>query len=320
MSGTEEQGDAAETPGFCASCGTKRGAADRFCSSCGASLSLDEGSDSASSTPEAGAEQVSSTRRRVLAVGGLGAAVVAVVLGLVFVLGIFSTGPSVAQRHQSALVASRLRLLPPFQNAMQQRTQFFTDERSFLSAMADANQKIAGYKEHKLSVEAQDKQIEAAYSAQQSACSAAFSTTPCPNPTYPKVPSAPEVHGDISRLRSAVGRLTNLKAEVLAVSPPSELKVFYAQFESAIGTLLANAQADADTLQQGITEPEQGTESIGSVEEQRLGTLQPDQAVPAIRIMNREAVKLIDQMSLQISQYDVPGGTDIDPTDHSTAS
>lgn len=186
--------------------------------------------------------------------------------------------------------------------------------------MADANQKIDSYKNHKSSVEAQDKQIEAAYSAQEAACTTAFSTTPCPSPTYPKPASAPEVHGDIAKLRSAVGRLTNLKAEVLAVSPLPEMKVFYAQFESAIGTLLGNAQADADTLQQAITEPEQGGESTGAVEEQKLGTLQPDQAVPAIKIMNREAVALIDRIGLEISQYDVPGGTDIDSTDHSTAS
>jgi hypothetical protein len=255
-----------------------------------------------------------------LAVGALCVAGLAIVLMLVFALGAFSSGPSATQRHQSAVVALRARLLPAFQRAMQQRTQFFTDERRFLSAMGDANQKIRTYKERKQSVEAQDKQIEAAYSAQESACTAAFSTTPCPNPTYPKAPSAPEAHGDISRLRSAVNRLTDLKAEVLAVTPPAQMKIFYAQFESAIGTLLGNAQADADTLQQAITEPEQGTESTGTVEEQKLGTLQADQAVPAIMIMNREAVALIDQMGLQIGQYDVPGGTDIDPSDHSTAS
>jgi hypothetical protein len=250
----------------------------------------------------------------------LSVAVAVVAAALSLALGVFSAGPSAAQRHQSALAAMRARLFGPFQAAMQQRTQFFTDERSFLAAMADANQKISTYKQRKTSVEAQDKQIEAAYSAQEAACSQSFSTTPCPSPTYPKAASAPEVHGDIAKLRSVVGRLTNLKAEALSVSPPAQMKIFYAQFESAAGTLLANAQADADTLQQAITEPETGTESTGNVEEQKLGTLQPDQAVPAIKAMNREAVALIDRMGLSIVQYDVPGGTDIDPTDHSTAS
>jgi hypothetical protein len=33
--------------------------------------------------------------------------------------------------------------------------------------------------------------------------------------------------------------------------------------------------------------------------------------------MNREAVSLIHQLQLPISQYDVPGGTDANPIDHS---
>jgi zinc-ribbon domain len=316
-------GEQAET--FCPSCGTKRGPADRFCSACGASLSVGDDDPAEQGATSEQAQQTltgspASSHKRLLAIGGLAAAVIAVaVVVVVLVLGVFS-GPSAAQRHQSATAALRARLLTPFQNAMQQRTKFFTDERSFVAAMSDANQKIGTYKERKQSVETQDKQIEASDSAQQSACSSIYSSVPCPSPTYPKAPSAPEVHGDISKLRSVVSHLTGLKAEVLAVSPPPEMKVLFAQFESAITTLLSNAQADADTLQQGITEPEPGKESTGSVEEQKIGTLQPDQAVPAIRIMNREAVSLINQMGLPIGQYDVPGGTDIDPTDHSTAS
>jgi hypothetical protein len=323
-SAQQDQAGSSDAGGFCEACGEPHRRGARFCSACGAQLAapanVGESAPAGGEAPGDGAAPRRS-RKRLLAVGGLAIVLLALAAAAVIAFGHSSSAPSAAQRQRTALAALRSRVLGPFEVAMQQRTKFFAAERAFLGAMSDANGKLDSYKRRKARVERETEEINNATSAQSNACAQPESVIPCPNPTYPTYPTAPEVQGDVGKLRNAVSRLTSLKAAVLAVTPPPELKVLYAQLESAITMLSANAQSDADTLEQGVSEPEQDQSgSTGSVDEQKIATLQPDQAVPAIKIMNQQAVGLIEQLRLDLSKYDVPGGTDVDPADRSTAS
>jgi hypothetical protein len=268
-----------------------------------------------------------SRRNRALVLGGILAALVAVAAVLLLTLG--RSGPSPAQRHARALAAAQrsaaaqqtaltARLGGPFREAMALRTRFFLAERAFLGAMSDANNKIHAYQAQTKTVEAETKQIENATSAQRNACAPPESPIPCPNPTYPTSPTAPEVQSDIGKLHSAVTQLSALNARALAVTPQSELKVFYAQLVAAINSLSSDAQYNANALTEGVTEPTSNG-STGYVTEQKIATLHAETGLPSVRLMNQQAVELIHQLQLDISQYDVPGGTDADPSDHSAA-
>ena len=140
---------------------------------------------------------------------------------------------------------------------------------------------------------------------------------PCPNPTYPSSPTAPSVQSDVSALRGAVSELATLNARLLAVTPQPELKVFYAQLGAAISSLSTDAQYNANTLSEAATEPSNG--NTGSVDEKKASTLHAETGLPSVRLMNQEAVQLMHLLRLEISQYDVPGGTDANPADHSVA-
>lgn len=327
---------------FCPSCGAMAGSVDQFCRSCGARIQgigsrsvEDATSDEPSSAPATPASAIggggrySDRGKRVLAVGAIVVLAAGIAIAVVLTLG--NSGPSAAQRHQHVVAARRraasahqaalhARLFPAFQQAMQLRTSFFIAERDFLAAMGDAHLNLRQYESDMRSVASQTSQITAANSAQQNACNQAFSTVACPNPTYPTDPTAPDVGGDVGQLRAAVSRLADLSAQALAVTPQPELKVLYAQLESAINQLSTDAQYNADTLTQAVTEPVIANPGdLGSVDQQQIATLHPELALPAIRIMNGQAVGLVQLLQLDITQYDVPGGTDADPSDHSFA-
>jgi hypothetical protein len=220
-----------------------------------------------------------------------------------------------ARTEEQAFAALKSRLYGPLTVAMGQRTKFFIAEASFLTATRDANAKIKKYQGEQKTVEAEVRQINNSNSGLESACRAPESSVPCPNPTYPESPTAPSVQGDISSLRHAAGELSSLKAEVIAASPQPELQPFYSQLQAAISALATDTEANANILSEGVTEPSNG--SKGFIDEKKLSTIHAETGLPSVRLLNRDAVALIHTLRLEISQYDVPGGTDVNPVDHS---
>jgi hypothetical protein len=326
---------------YCPSCGASTGAGDQFCRSCGMRLTdtavpqgaAAETGVTGASAPATGSgdgpeqQRAHSSRNRALVAGGVAAVLLAVAAVLVLTLG--SSGPSAAQTHARALAAAEhsaaaqqaalsARLAGPFPEAVGLRTSFFTAEREFSGAMTDANNKIHQYQAQTKTVEAETKQIENATSAQRNACGRPESFVPCPNPTYPTSPTAPDVQGDIGKLHASVSQLSALNARALAVTPQPELKVFYAQLLAAINSLSTDAQYNANTLTEAVTGPT-SSGSTGYVTEPKIATLHGESGLPSVRLMNQQAVQVIHLLQLQISQYDVPGGTDADPSDHSVA-
>jgi len=200
---------------------------------------------------------------------------------------------------------------------MGQRTKFFTAEADYLTSMRDVNSKLSKYEGETRTVEQESKQIENANSALEAACQEPESTVRCPSPTYPTYPDAPNMQSDVASMRSAVSQLAGLNAEVLAVTPQPEIRVFYAQLEAAISSLSSDAEYNANTLVEATTEPKNG--GIGTVEERKTATLHGDTGLPSVRLMNKQAVQLLHVLRQEISQYDVPGGTDVNPADHSIA-
>jgi hypothetical protein len=93
--------------------------------------------------------------------------------------------------------------------------------------------------------------------------------------------------------------------------------VFYAQLQAAISSLSTDAQYNANTLGEAVTEPTNG--GTGFVDEKKVSTLHAENGLPSVRLMNQQAVQLIHLLQLEISQYDVPGGSDANPSDHSVA-
>lgn len=129
--------------------------------------------------------------------------------------------------------------------------------------------------------------------------------------------AAPNVQDDINGLHTAASDASSLNAQVLAATPQPELKVFYAQLQAAITALATDAQYNGTTLSEAVTVPENG--GTGNVEEKKASTLRAETGLPSVRLMNAEALKLLRQLHLEISQYDVPGGNDANPSDHSDA-
>jgi hypothetical protein len=325
---------------WCPSCGSAVELEDSFCRSCGRALGASPSATAPrheqdeADVPEAvashqiAADQGSgrSRRNRWLVAGAIVILVVAIAAVAVVTLSKSQISPEasaaakqrraeIAQRQ--AFVALKARLYGPFTAAMGQRTKFFIAEASFLDATRDANTKVKKYQAESQKVEAEDKQIQNANSGLESACREPYSSVPCPNPTYPEAPSAPAVKEDVANLHRAVTDLSSLNAEVLAGTPQPELRTFYAQMQAAITALTTDAQANANILSEGVTEPTNG--SHGYLEEKKLATIHPENGLPSVKLMNHQAVALIRMLHLDITQYDVPGGTDVNPTDHSVA-
>jgi hypothetical protein len=138
----------------------------------------------------------------------------------------------------------------------------------------------------------------------------------CPDYNYPDAPQVPDFDGSVEKLRAAASRLDEIRADVVATEQARELTVFYAQLLAAVEALAANATHNADVLVQSTGAGEGGS----YLNETEIKTLRGDAALPAIRQMNREGVELVTLLGLRIGDYDLPGGRDADPDDHSTAT
>jgi hypothetical protein len=314
-----------DTTGYCPSCGTSVGEADRFCRACGQGLDPHAASsiplaDGIATDSDGSAQRAPARRSRRWAAVAAVTIVALVAAGVALIAtGTFQTakaGPTKAQVVAQRLERTRARLLPQLRDAASQRTAFFVSERTFLSAMADSRGKVHRYLRQVAANAAESKRITEINQPAMDACTT--QPVPCPDPTYPTDPPAPDVSGDVHRLRNASSRLNVLHAQVLNVTPQPELKVMYTQFQAAIEALVSDVTANADTLTKAVTPPDANQETSGGVDASQINTLRDESAIPAIRQMNNALVREIHQLKLAIAEYDVPGGSDADPSDHST--
>jgi hypothetical protein len=190
--------------------------------------------------------------------------------------------------------------------------------------MSDARAKIRQYRRQHRAVQAETKRIDEINQPGWDACTQ-YTDVQCPSPRYPDQPTVPDVSTDIRRLHSASKRLDVLHASILNVGAPPQLKVFFAQLATAVDALNSDATYNADTLTKGITPPDsapqtEGDSSKGYMDDAQVNTLHDEQALPAVKEMNRAAMAAIGLLRLQVSEYDLPGGNDLDPGDHSLAT
>jgi hypothetical protein len=213
--------------------------------------------------------------------------------------------------------ASELRsqVKPDFDIAMRDRDRLFQLERAYLASYADAQEKVADYRRDDREFKAESKRIEEEFADEFDAC-LRFSAVACPNPEYPDPPEVPSFNKETKNIRAAASDLQNLEAELRARVPDSELTGFHTQMLAAVESLVEEAEHNADVLDEAA-EPAEG-EGTGALNRGKLRTLRDESALPAIRQMNRQAVDLIRRLDVDPAAYDVQGGRDVDPADHST--
>lgn len=301
---------------FCPKCGSAVGATDIFCRRCGASLQEADpiaAADEGDATPRRrGLRRLRDTKVLVAVVAfvallGAGAAVAA------FTLVGQSDEPTAAESAQAEVEAHRARLLTPFQEAMQMRARFFSAERQYIDAMADARRSIRNYQRRQAQVRRETLEIQRANEAQFELCRA-YVEVECPDPTYPDSPQVPDLDGSVEKLRAAARRLDQIKADLVTFERPDELGVFSAQLLASVEALNEDATHNADVLVEAVSSSFEGGEFLDST---KLKTLRAETALPSIRQMNRAAVQVIRLLGLKLTDYDVPGGRDAEPGDHS---
>lgn len=304
---------------LCPTCGQQTNAGSAFCAACGTAMpsatptpGIDGGP--LSSTTDTGRRIRLGSRTKMVA----GAVVLlAALAGLGLIMGgFFSQKPSQAQLAQRALQVKRARLQTPLADAMKLRDDLFTSERSYLSSMADANGLIAGYQKQTAKVQADNKQIDLANAPALANCRT-YAYITCPTVVYEQDPSAPDVTADVTKLQGAISAFNTLHARLLNIDPQPELKVLNAQMISSIESLTTDANQNAHVLAQAITPPADG--GSGNVDANQIKTLSGNDALPSIVQMNHAAVGVIALLQLPIGNFDVVGGHDIDPSDHSTS-
>lgn len=313
---------------FCPHCGKPTAEEDAFCRVCGTDLRVGTSGAAASDgetqpdeeSREAEVEQPAAPdpapvaggprRRRwplvVLIVGLMAAGVVAVLA----IGGVFSSSGD----DQDALGEERARLRPQLTVIMRERDAFFVQQRRYIQAMGDANTTLNAWRREDRETTAESKRINEEFADEFDAC-ARFVDVPCPSPEYPDPVKVPSVSAEARRLRRVDARLQEASARLSSTTPQPELRVLHAQLLASIAALRDEAAHNADVLDEAVT-PAQGDDP-GRVERGKLKTLRRLTALPSIRQMNRAAVALIDGLRLPRSQFDVPGGRDLDDGDSS---
>jgi hypothetical protein len=287
---------------FCPQCGSAVGPEDRFCRNCGTTLDAPEGAET-ESAPAAKPRR----RRRIVLV----AAILAVLLGAGAAAAVIFTG--VLEEDESPASQVDPRLVRAYEREMEERDEFFKAERSYLAAFDDANAKLETYQEEQDSYEEETKRIDEEYADEFDRCAQEFDV-PCPDPTYPDPPTVPEFDAESRRLRRAGTQLEELHARLTAQQPPARLRSLHALMLASVEALEQEAEHNADVLAEAV-QPGEGGEGV--VDEGKVKTLRKRTALPSIRQMNREAVRLARALARPLREYDVPGGRDLDPADHS---
>jgi hypothetical protein len=316
---------------FCPECGSAITPTDKFCSSCGHGLqrAADSGSDKLDNEPRteppaAGGDagpKPTRRRSRIIVAGALAACLAGVAAALLL------TGVIDQSKNESASANAgkqrahlRAQLGPPFNNVMDSRDAFFRAERKYLAAMSDARRTTKNYQRQYAVFEAETKRIVEANQPAFDQCAGA-NDIPCPDPTYPDAPVVPSVGRQITQLRDAGKQLGRIHAQLVGESPPARLKALQSELLTAVTALQTNAPGNANILTEAVA-PGNPTSGEGGpsagVDKAKIETLSDEDALPAIGQMNVAAVAIIRALGLPLANYDVPGGRDLDTSDHTT--
>lgn len=309
MVDSEEEGTT-----FCPRCGAAAQAGDVFCRRCGTRLDAEIAEDSLA----AAAPLTRRSRRRSTLLALAALLLLALFAGAAAVVYWTSRADDEPTAAELALVRQEereRRLRPPFTRAMEGRDRLFLLERQYLAAMKDAQERISKYRKRLNDYNAEVKQIDNSVAAQRQACQQYYDV-PCPDVTYPNYPEAPDVSTSTRTLRSAANRLNDFRADLVSLTPPGDLRVFYAQMGAAVESLRADANHNADVLTEATGVQSEG-EGGGGLNFTEIAKLRGESALSAIKRLNREAIRLIKDLRLQLRSFDVRGGRDVDPGDHS---
>lgn len=307
--GTSEDGTT-----FCPRCGAGAQAGDGFCRRCGMRLDADIAPEplAADLPPSRG------SRRRNILLGLAALLLLALIAGaaaVVYWTNQAEDEPTAAELALARQEERERRLRPPFTTAMEGRDRLFLLERQYLAAMKDAQERISKFRKRLNEYNAEVKQIDNSVAAQRQACQQYYDV-PCPDVSYPNYPEAPDVSTSTTSLRSVANRLNDFRADLVSVTPPEDLRVFYAQMSAAVESLRTDANHNADVLTEATGVQSEG-EGGGGLNFTEIAKLRGESALSAIKRLNREAIRLIKDLRLQLRSFDVRGGRDIDPGDHS---
>ena len=309
-----QPGHPASETAFCPQCGLGADRGDRFCRSCGTGLEppapppIPEGASNGmgkSSIPVPPAGKKRRTGRTVLALAGLITLMLAVAVGVLIAGGVLSFDSD------SGAVATDTRTV---ENAMVDRDEFFTAERAYLGAYAPALGELRRYRRAESEFRAENKRIEEEFADEFDACSR-YDDIACPEPDYPESPEAPNFGVETKNIRAAVQGLEELRVSLSSARPRGTAAPMRAQLVASVEAVKLEAEHNADVLAEAVDPPE--GEAPGGVDNGKIKTLRKESALPAIREMNRAAVRLLRGAGLSLSRFDVPGGRDLDPKDHS---
>jgi hypothetical protein len=298
---------------FCPECGSTVGASAKFCGNCGQALpahSEVHPPQFVSSPDSADAPRPRRRGRAALIALALIGLALAAAAGVIVASGVLSGEDSAADL--------RSKTKGPFDSAMRNRDQLFQLERTYLTAYGRAQEKIADYRRKDREVRDETKRIEEEFADEFDAC-LRFAAVSCPNPTYPDPVVVPSFSKETKEIRQVATDLSDLDAELRTEVANAELRAFHAQLLAAVEALTDEAEHNADVLDEAVKPPE-NEDDTGSLDRGKIRTLREDAALPAMRQMNRQALEVIRDLDVDRSVYDVPGGRDLDPQDHSSAT
>ncbi|MDP9825021.1 hypothetical protein [Kineosporia succinea] len=244
---------------------------------------------------------------------------VGLTLGGLALGGVFDRGPTEAEKQAQAKAAALTRkqdeLKPRFEALMTQRAAFFTAERQYLPAMKRAKASVAAYNKKVKAAQDENERISAAYAPAFAQC-AQYSYVNCPDPDYAEFPDAPDVDDEVKQLTTVANSMTSLKAELVGIQATGDLATAYAQLQSAVEILGQDAKENVTILNEAVTLPDEG-DGGGYVDKAKLKALNGNDSLPTVKQMNATLVRILKDAQIPMGSYDLPGGQDLDPADHS---
>lgn len=297
---------------FCPQCGHPTGAQDRFCWNCGKALHSDPVGDGPAhgvGSPTADGQPSGRGPVRVVLTGvALVLIAAAVAVGVLFATGVFDTG---GEDVETELSAAAVRAVS---REMELRDEFYKAERAYAEAFAAAGTELRRYRRQDREFKATSKRIEEEFADEFDEC-LRFAAVPCPEPDYPDPPRVPSFNAHTKEMRAASQSFEELRAELTAIQPKPIVVALHAQLVSAVEAIKSEVDHNADVFDQAVQAP--GEEVSAAIDNGKIKTLRRGTALPAIRQMNLAAVRAVRRIGRPLRAYDVPGGRDLDPDDHS---
>lgn len=242
-------------------------------------------------------------RRAGLWIAGVTTLVVAgLTLAALLVTGVVG-GPSPAERQAQALARSQAELRPELEEFMQLRASFFAAERRYLPAMEGTRAAIGKYNRRLAKVEAEIDEINLSGSRGDR--------------DYPDYPRLPRLGPERRDLKAVVQRTGELHARLSDLRGTGALAMSYSELLGAVDLLGQDASDSLSALEEMLNRPKgEGLYASGAAR-LRIRTLSGNSALPVVRRMNGNLVRLLERHRLTVEGYDLPGGRDKFRGDHS---